>query len=1074
MTRLFLKIYDLLSMHRKAAGTVTLLLLVLLAALATRMHYDEDISAFIPSDGQNEKYSEIFNSIGGENRIAVIFREKENDNAAITRAMERFAEIAAVRDTCGMIRNLHVKSSEEDAMRLASVIWQYYPLMLTDADYTMLDSLASREDFFAQRMENNKMMLMLPGSGLAAQGIAYDPLQASGNILKRLQAMGSGSGYETSDGYLYKDGCGIVLMESPFGISESQKNGELQLLLDSCMTETASTETGVTISAVGAPLIAATNAMRIKKDTSLAIAIAIVLIFAVLLYTFRRLSDLLWIAVSLLAGWIFALGVISLIRDSISLIVIGIGSVIIGIAANYPLHFIDHLKHEKNMREVLGEMVPPLLVGNITTVGAFLCLLLLDARAMRDLGLFASLMLIGTILFTLVCLPLFVKPHKYVQNRGRSLLPGLSTPGHGRQRTALFCGIIALTLVLWFFGQKTSFNSDMRSINYMEQSQREDLAMLTEGTMQTNIFAVAEGATLEEALRCNERLCEKMAGIQGIKQVSGIGGLILSDSLAERRSALWKELMLRRQPAKAVAMASEKAGFISGAFAPFYEMAENPEAVVQRYKNEKTLKETIGRQFILQNRDGYKIVNLIATSAENEKSVKESLALAAPEKAFVFSRSDMSSHLAETLSGSFDYIGAVCSIAVFLFLWLSFRSIELAILAFLPLAVSWVWILGIMGMLGMQFNIVNIILATFIFGQGDDYTIFITEGLMYEYTTGKKRLALYKSSVATSAVIMLIGTGALIVSRHPAMRSLAEVAVIGMITVVAMAYILPPLIFRYLTEKRGRQREYPVTLQRLAATAFALFCFVSSLFCFMIPYTLLVYKPLKRHGKGEKSYHILLQKVAHFVIRHIPGVKFRERNNHAETFSSPAVIICNHQSHLDVMAIMQLSPKIIILTNDWVWKNPFYGIVIHAAEFRPISNGYDNNLPYLRELVQRGYSIVLFPEGTRTPDGEIGRFHKGAFTLAKELGTDIVPLYLHGLYDVMPKHDFMLRRGSVTIEVGERIATDSFQEMTDRQIANVMRSAYKDRYAQLRQELETEEYMAPYIAYRNKYKVRIV
>ena len=231
---------------------------------------------------------------------------------------------------------------------------------------------------------------------------------------------------------------------------------------------------------------------------------------------------------------------------------------------------------------------------------------------------------------------------------------------------------------------------------------------------------------------------------------------------------------------------------------------------------------------------------------------------------------------------------------------------------------------------------------------------------------------------------------------------------------------------------------------------------------------------MKKHGKGEKSYHILLQKVAHFVIRHIPGVKFRERNNHAETFSSPAVIICNHQSHLDVMAIMQLSPKIIILTNDWVWKNPFYGIVIHAAEFRPISNGYDNNLPYLRELVQRGYSIVLFPEGTRTPDGEIGRFHKGAFTLAKELGTDIVPLYLHGLYDVMPKHDFMLRRGSVTIEVGERIATDSFQEMTDRQIANVMRSAYKERYAQLRQELETEEYMAPYIAYRNKYKVRIV
>ena len=410
MTRLFLKIYDLLSRHRTAAGTATVLLLALFAALAARMHYDEDISAFIPLDRQNEKYSEIFNSTGGENRIAVIFKEKENDNTAITRAMERFAEIAALRDTSCMIRNLHVKSSGDDATGLISAIWQCYPLLLTDADYGRLDSLASREGFFTERMNDNKMMLMLPGSGIAAQGISYDPLQASGKILKRLQALGNGSGYETSDGYLFKDGCGIVLLESPFGISESQKNGELQHLLDSCMAETASTENGITISAVGAPLIAATNATRIKKDTALAIAIAVVLIFAVLLYTFRRMSDLLWIAVSLLAGWIFALGTVSLIRDSISLIVIGIGSVIIGIAANYPLHLIDHLKHETNMREVLREMVPPLLVGNITTVGAFLCLLLLDARAMKDLGLFASLMLIGTILFTLVCLPLFVKP----------------------------------------------------------------------------------------------------------------------------------------------------------------------------------------------------------------------------------------------------------------------------------------------------------------------------------------------------------------------------------------------------------------------------------------------------------------------------------------------------------------------------------------------------------------------------------------------------------------------------------------------------------------------------------------
>lgn len=63
----------------------------------------------------------------------------------------------------------------------------------------------------------------------------------------------------------------------------------------------------------------------------------------------------------------------------------------------------------------------------------------------------------------------------------------------------------------------------------------------------------------------------------------------------------------------------------------------------------------------------------------------------------------------------------------------------------LPLAVSWLWILGFMDIFSIQFNIVNIILATFIFGQGDDYSIFITEGLTYEYAYGRARLKSYKT-----------------------------------------------------------------------------------------------------------------------------------------------------------------------------------------------------------------------------------------------------------------------------------------------------------------------------------------
>ena len=172
----------------------------------------------------------------------------------------------------------------------------------------------------------------------------------------------------------------------------------------------------------------------------------------------------------------------------------------------------------------------------------------------------------------------------------------------------------------------------------------------------------------------------------------------------------------------------------------------------------------------------------------------------------------MNSAIAGSLSNDFNYIGFACGFIVFLFLWISFGRFELSLLAFLPMAVGWIWILGIMSMLGMQFNIVNVILATFIFGQGDDYTIFITDGLIEEFAYRKKLLPSFKNSIVISALIMFIGMGSLIVAKHPALHSLAEVTIVGMFTVVLMAWVVPPLIFGWLVKRNGVVRPEPITI----------------------------------------------------------------------------------------------------------------------------------------------------------------------------------------------------------------------------------------------------------------------
>ncbi|MDE5868904.1 MAG: MMPL family transporter, partial [Muribaculaceae bacterium] len=211
----------------------------------------------------------------------------------------------------------------------------------------------------------------------------------------------------------------------------------------------------------------------------------------------------------------------------------------------------------------------------------------------------------------------------------------------------------------------------------------------------------------------------------------------------------------------------------------------------------------------------YSVINTLDVPVEKVAEVKESLKGTREFGADFFDVKSLNGSIADTLSDDFNYIGFVCGGIVFIFLWISLGRLELAVISFLPMAVSWIWILGIMGMTGINFNIVNLILATFIFGQGDDYTIFMTEGLIYEYAYRKKILASYKNSIIVSALIMFIGIGALIFSKHPAMRSLGEVTVVGMLSVVLMAYLFPPLIFNFLVKKNGKFRKYPITLRTL-------------------------------------------------------------------------------------------------------------------------------------------------------------------------------------------------------------------------------------------------------------------
>jgi 1-acyl-sn-glycerol-3-phosphate acyltransferase len=156
------------------------------------------------------------------------------------------------------------------------------------------------------------------------------------------------------------------------------------------------------------------------------------------------------------------------------------------------------------------------------------------------------------------------------------------------------------------------------------------------------------------------------------------------------------------------------------------------------------------------------------------------------------------------------------------------------------------------------------------------------------------------------------------------------------------------------------------------------------------------------------------------------GIRKNFINREKFDLSCPKIIVSNHQSHLDLSLLMMLHPKIIVLTNNWVWNNPFYGYIVKFLDFYPVSNGMDEAIAPLRKLVAEGYSILIFPEERSTLDGKIGRFHNGAVFLSEKLGLDILPVLIHGANHCMDRHEFFIRNGQVTLKFFDPIPKENY------------------------------------------------
>ncbi|MBR0037215.1 MAG: glycosyltransferase [Bacteroidales bacterium] len=181
---------------------------------------------------------------------------------------------------------------------------------------------------------------------------------------------------------------------------------------------------------------------------------------------------------------------------------------------------------------------------------------------------------------------------------------------------------------------------------------------------------------------------------------------------------------------------------------------------------------------------------------------------------------------------------------------------------------------------------------------------------------------------------------------------------------------------------------------------------------------------LPKTDRQKLKYHKILCAYFRFLLHHIPGVKVTLDNPYREQFAKPSILFCNHQSHLDLLSVLSLSPRVVAMTNQWVWDFWIYKPVLRYLEYYPATEGLENSEGHIESLLKRGYSIVIFPEGTRSAACKILKFRRGAFYLAETLKADMVPVFLDGTGRVFPKKETMIYPGEIRIHVGKRFSAD--------------------------------------------------
>ena len=824
MTNFFIGLYRYFSKHKWQMWLSMLLLFAVTGFFASRIHLEEDLNKLMPSSKNPDGTTKMaFADLRIKDKTFLLFEAKKGaDTDTLTAVCDEFVDSLMARDnakdsTQRVIGDIFYSIPEDLMLEGISFMQENLPAYIDTSAYAAFDTLLTAEHMRKQ-MEQNAEDLQGEFGEMFPELIQTDPIGMRNVLMAQMAPLmqATGGSYKTIDGHFFvPDSTVCVAFISPqFSATNTGQGSELFENLNELIDAFTQSHPNVKISYHGTPASGYYNSSTIKNDLTTTIAGSLIVVLIVLLLCMRSWNTIPLLLLPVAFGTLFGLSLMYFIKGQFSLLALGIGAVVLGVAMSYVLHIMTHYKYVDDPEQVLRDETKPVLLGCLTTIGSFMGLIFIKTDLLQDFGLFAAFAIVGTTVFTLVYLPHLLPLEKNkVNKKAFALIDKINNYPFDKNKP-LLCAIGAVTVIClaFYIIKGTDFDADMGNLGYLSDNTEysEQLLRNKTYTADKSKYFAAQGKTMEEALTNFSLLSAKLDSLQKIglvKDYTRTNVIFVPIAEQQKRIDAWQAYWSAERLAKVHSLINQTApaaGLTASGFEPFFNAATadySPTPLYEAGIIPPGYQSTLMEQTAAGDYLCFTSVRCANDSIRGKDTDYNRIcdAIATQPNMLVLDTYYYTTDGLNDLNNDFNVLQWISMAFVFVVLLLSFHfNIKNTILGFAPILLSWLIVLGAMAIFGIRFNLINIIISTFIFGIGVDYSIFIMSGLTSEdKAQGTSVLASHKTAIFFSAFILIVTVASMLVANHPAIKSVGFATLVGMISAVVLSYVVQPAAYRW-------------------------------------------------------------------------------------------------------------------------------------------------------------------------------------------------------------------------------------------------------------------------------------